>query len=376
MRLAIVSTMAAASWGGSEELWAAAAMEAVRRGFHVGAFLFEWPSVPARVSALLAAGVEVFTRPQTLPTFGRRVRAKLRRQPLYLTPQLQRFRPDLVVFNLGTAQEVVYFPEVTRFLETGNVPCTLICQHNHDGPVREPLRETMANAYSRAVLSVFISQRNKDAAERQIARPISTAVVLQNPVNLPSFDRLPWPAGDCARLASVARLACGAKAQDLLFEALSGQAWRERNWRLSLYGEGPDRRYLQALATHYRIGDRICFAGHVPAIGEVWRENHLLVLTSRSEGTSLALLEAAVAGRPAVVTDVGDSARWVTEGATGFIAEGVSTPSISQALDRAWHARANWQAMGERAHEQIMRVLDRSPGITLLEAVLKGSKLR
>ena len=119
----------------------------------------------------------------------------------------------------------------------------------------------------------------------------------------------------------------------------------------------------------YGIAERVTFAGQARDMHEVWASQQLLVLPSRSEGTPLALVEAQIAGRPAVVTDVGDSASWVAE---GFVAEAATAASFGLALERAWERRGDWKPMGTRAHETTMRRVDRNPGATLLAKLLSA----
>ena len=242
-------------------------------------------------------------------------------------------------------------------------------QHNYETPPRPWEKERVAGIYERAASVVFVSKRNWKTAERQLVQRLPNAVVLQNPVNLASSEAVPWPAAcDFARLACVARLDVWAKGQDLLFEALAD--WQERSWRLTHFGEGPDREYLETLAKMYGIADHIVFAGQAKDIREVWAGQEILVLPSRSEGTPLSLVEAQLAGRPAIVTDVGDSAGWAIDGETGFVAEAATAKSLGQAMSRAWDRRSEWPAMGQRAHEAAVKRLDRNPGETLLNHVL------
>jgi L-malate glycosyltransferase len=56
-------------------------------------------------------------------------------------------------------------------------------------------------------------------------------------------------------------------------------------------------------------------------------------------------------GRPAIVSDVGGNQEWISEAKTGFVAEAPATRLVRAALDRAWLARDNWNAMGREAHE-------------------------
>ncbi len=373
MRLAIVSTMDSIPWGGSEELWATAAAEALRRGLSVDLFLNAWPDTPPRVRQLQAAGARVHFRAVGVAPLATRLAAKVFGRPLYFTQQLRQVRPDAILLSMGNAYDLAKFPRTITDLLALGIPYATVVQHNDDMPVGAGRRAQAIRLYDGAALNAFVSAGNLACAERQLAHAIPNAVVVQNPLGCPDLRRVEWPAATPAKFASVARLETAFKGQDLLFEALGAESWKDRPWELSLYGNGSETRYLQQLAKHYGIDSHVRFPGHQSDIGTVWADNHLLVLPSRSEGTSLALLEALLAGRPAVVTDVGDSARWVSEGETGFVAEGCTAASVGRALERAWARRADWPEMGLRAHEYALANLDPNPGRTLLDAVRRAA---
>ncbi len=372
MKLAIVSTMKGVAWGGSEELWAALARQALTRGIDVEAFVYRWPSVPPRVNWLQGRGLRVVFRDRDLPPLWSRAWSRLLSRPVYLSQQLARSKPDLICLSLGTAFEAVGDADTCRLLESSAAPYAVVCQHNFETyRLTDPALQRARRFFERAALVVFLAEGNRRSLERQVAARLRNAAVLQNPVNLGGFDPVTWPGAGAARLACVARLDVSTKGQDVLFEALGSPGWRDREWSLSLYGEGGDEGYLRELSSHYGLGEKILFRSHVSDVDKIWGENELLVLPSRSEGTPLSLIEAQVCGRPAVVTDVGGSARWVEEGVTGFIAEGVTAKSIGAALERAWRARAEWPQLGSRAHHQTMSVIDRQPGATLLDRLLE-----
>lgn len=155
----------------------------------------------------------------------------------------------------------------------------------------------------------------------------------------------------------------------MLFEALSLPLWQERDWQCCLYGAGPDRDYLEELAQHYGIANRVKFMGHINDVRSIWAESHILVLSSTAEGTPLALVEAMLCGGPAVVSDVGGNSEWITEAQTGFIAEAPTAKSFRAALERAWLAQNNWQQMGINAHEYAKINIDNSPGRSLLKLI-------
>lgn len=74
---------------------------------------------------------------------------------------------------------------------------------------------------------------------------------------------------------------------------------------LELWGEGPLRPALQALANQLGVSDSVAFCGHVSEVRSKLREVDLFVLASRVEGNSNAILEAMDAGLPIVATKVG-----------------------------------------------------------------------
>lgn len=74
---------------------------------------------------------------------------------------------------------------------------------------------------------------------------------------------------------------------------------------LSYLGDGPDRAAVESTALRLGIADRVRFHGVVPEAWRVLRGFDALLLSSRSEGTPMILLEAMYAGVPIVSTAVG-----------------------------------------------------------------------
>ena len=114
------------------------------------------------------------------------------------------------------------------------------------------------------------------------------------------------------------------------------------------------------------------FAGYVPAAGDIWREQHVLLLPSRGEGRPLALLEAMMASRPAVVTDVGGIAETVEDGINGWVAESAAPASFAAAMERAWTDRGQWRQMGEAGHRRIKAIASEGSVYDLM-AIIAGA---
>jgi glycosyltransferase involved in cell wall biosynthesis len=187
--------------------------------------------------------------------------------------------------------------------------------------------------------------------------------VVRNPFNVP-YDVVPtWPTeeGSQLRMACVARLHAPSKGQDLLFEALAEPPWTDRDWRLSLYGEGPNQALLEWFAEQLGLDKRIEFKGQVNDVAGIWAKHHLLVLPSRYEGLPLVLVEAMLCGRPAVVTDVAGNCEVVAAGVSGFVAEAPSKPALRRALEQAWEHRGELRTMGEAAAVRVRELTPRDP---------------
>ncbi|QDV39637.1 glycosyltransferase family 4 protein [Tautonia plasticadhaerens] len=375
LRIAFITAQLGVPWGGSEVLWSRAATLAMREGHEVAVVSRRWPETPAPIAALRDAGARLF--PRVVDPRGRLGRNVERR--LYPAPALARWRPDVVCVSLSTFYDAMDVP-LARLARAAGAPYVLVCQQLDDRRGSPPmaasswLRSAAADFCRGAARVAFVAEENRRSAERQVAARLPNSCVVRNPVQLSSLDPVPWPAddGEGPRLACVARLQIGDKGQDALFEALAGPAMRGRPWRLRLFGEGRDRTYLEELATHLGIADRVEFRGHVGDVRSIWRDHHLLVLPSQVEGTPLALVEAMLCGRPALVTDVGGHREWVDEPGNGFVSPAASGRELSAALWRAWEARESWEELGRRARLDALERFDPAPDRTLLR-LLTGS---
>lgn len=346
-------------WGGSEELWWAAAMTLRDRGHRVDVLRLVVDPDHPRIAALVARGCDVGLVTQRGARLAlavsllapRRWWINARRHAtLAAAAAIVRRRPDVVLVSQGQSYDGLPFAHASRLMRT---PYVLVSQKASEAYwPQDAFRSRAHRAHTAADASIFVSDHNRQVTEDQLG-PIPRARVLRNPVLVGRGGPLPWPAVDGpVRLACVARLHPAEKGQDSLLRALARDRWRNRDVDLTFFGSGPCRHGLEALAARLGLG-AVRFAGHSAEITDVWRMQHLLVLPSRAEGLPLALVEAMMLGRPALVTDVGGNSEVVDDGATGFIASGPEVDALDAALERAWTRRADWPAMGRRAAERI-----------------------
>lgn len=372
MRFVFIRTNTSSPWGGSDELWSKAALRLADQGVVVTASVPDYSLSHPRLLEMKAGGIEMCGRPATYPTWDRVIH-RLRGQgrslhDKHLVQMLKDRAPSLVIVSGGGPRPPIDALEICVGL---GVPFAVIAQANNDAEwLSDDLAPRYAKALSTARRYYFVSNANWRLAERQNACRFLNAEVVHNPFNVP-YDATPsWPRVDAdaqLNMACVARLHPPSKGQDLLLEVLAGQTWAGRNWKLSLYGKGPNEMALKHLVEELDLTRRVMFCGHTNDIPAVWSENHVLLLPSRYEGLPLALVEAMLCGRPAVATNVAGNSEILEENMTGFLAASPTTSSIGDALERMWQSRAHLQLLGVAAAASIRERVPPDPVGTFVE---------
>jgi glycosyltransferase involved in cell wall biosynthesis len=362
-RIAFVSTMAGAPWGGSEELWSRAALRLFEEGHAISASVVWWPERPKQLGTLESHGINVSARKghHQLSIARRAWNGMLRRigehrgEDKWLGEQ----HPDLVVISQGSNSDGIDWMEACGRRQ---VPYVAIvhCNDWHWWP-DDLSGARLASAYRRALRTFCVSGHNLELLEDQLGERLANGEVVWNPCNV-STDVHPESIVESAltQIACVGRLEPAAKGQDILFQVLSMPLWRERPLSLNVYGSGTCERSLKRLADNLKMKN-VFFHGQVDDISAVWRVNQLLALPSRFEGLPLSLVEAMWCGRPAVVTDVGGSAEVCVDGETGFVADAPTVKSFAEALERAWQSRSYWGQMGKAARRRIEEISPSDP---------------
>jgi glycosyltransferase involved in cell wall biosynthesis len=96
-------------------------------------------------------------------------------------------------------------------------------------------------------------------------------------------------------------------------------------------GDGELRSMLEAEAGR-SVGERIRFLGWTTDLPGLYAALDVVVSTSLSEGTPVALIEALAAGRPVVATDVGGVSDVVEHGRSGFLAASGDAEGLARAV--------------------------------------------
>lgn len=138
------------------------------------------------------------------------------------------------------------------------------------------------------------------------------AVVIPNAINS-VFIRQPYQGKKEKTIVGIGRLT-NQKNFSLLIDAFYRISRKHNDYKLVIYGEGPNRSMLLEKAANLGISDRIELPGNVSNIPELLEKASIFVLSSDFEGMPNALMEAMALGVPCVSTDCnGGGARFLID---------------------------------------------------------------
>ena len=364
-RITLIPTNEFDAFAGSELLWAKAAGALADDGNTVEVNIPDWHDLPTFITNLKSnIRISFESRPTSMPVLQRLV-SKLGGSPVekyfenYRKSYLARSRPDLVLISQGGLVDGVPWMEACIELEIPFVVLVHLVADSHWPDT--VISDRAAFCYPMAKKVLFVSEHNRALASLQLGVNFSNSGIVRNPFNVDYHSKTTWP---CKTnewdLACVGRLGAEHKGQDLLIEVLSQAKWRDRPLTVTLYGKGHHRILLER-QIQLRKPVKVRFGGYTNGIEEIWRTHHALVMPSRYEGLPIALVEAMLCNRMAIVTDVGGNRELVTEGITGFIAETPTVASLDAALERSWQRREEWLAMGLNAGSFVRKIIPEEP---------------
>jgi glycosyltransferase involved in cell wall biosynthesis len=370
MKIGFVSLMGVAPWGGSEELWSKTAKLASSQGMQVQSLTLHWNTESPRITQLREIGIKTTFYQRDSRTLRDRIAVRLGLQK----PKSEMFSEidaDVYVLSCGTIWDFYSFRSITDYIVSKSKPYIILAHsaYEYGNIVPEASRYYAISILKKAALRLFVSERNRQCAERQLAHPVGSYHIVNNTVNIYEARIKAYPQTDKLLLASVGSLDCVIKGQDMLLEALSSEKWLHRDFSLKIYGRGPDEQHIRRLVEFYQLQDKVTLEGHVNDVDLIWEANQVLVLSSTIEGVPMVVVEAMLAGRTVLATDVGGVERYVVDGQTGFMIGEPKAKYLSQGLEKLWNNRANLQAMGENAFYRTQSLVDPTPEQSFLNLI-------
>jgi colanic acid/amylovoran biosynthesis glycosyltransferase len=317
-------------------------------------------------AAVLITGWRPMIGGRTVFTFTTRARYRLRRMTLGETlakevtdAYVSAFRQHQVTAVL--AEYGPCGPLLVDACRTAGIPLT-VHFHGYDASQKASV-ETHRHAYSALFAAgahaVVVSDPMREAVLSFGARPPQIHV---NPygVDVNEFTAAD-PAAQGPTVLAVGRFT-DKKAPHVTVRAFAAAARAIPGATLRMIGDGPLLERCRSLATELGVADRVVFLGSQPP-AVVRRELHAARLFAQhsvtapdgdSEGSPVAITEAAACGLPVVATRHAGIPALVTHGESGWLVDEHDVDHMTAALARLLADTAAVRRMGEAARAHIL----------------------
>jgi glycosyltransferase involved in cell wall biosynthesis len=282
-----------------------------------------------------------------------------------LRDALRAFRPDVV--------DAHYVPNYGLMGALSGVRPLSVTAWGSDlliaGP-RDPLQRIRTRYVLRRAALVLADSENLAAAARALGADPGTVVALPWGIDVRRFR--PAAAREPGLLLST-RMHEPVYDIATLIEGLRPLMAERADLRLVLTGEGSQRASLERLAARALPAGRFRFAGRVTAaeMADLLGRADLYLSASRSDSTSVSLLEAMASGALPVVTDIDGKREWVGDGDGAQLFAPGDAGGVTRAARRALDDPAWAAAARERNRAVILARGDAAANMARVEALFE-----
>ncbi len=148
------------------------------------------------------------------------------------------------------------------------------------------------------------------------------------------------------------------KGYDLLLKAWKEIVFQYPDWELTIYGKTDVNKQFVRLAEQLKINDKVKFYEPVVNINDKYLESSIMVLSSRSEGFGMVLIEAMACGLPCVSFDCPSGPRDIIKnGVNGYLVRAEDISAMSEKIKWLIEDIKLRQKMGNNARENVKRYL-------------------
>jgi glycosyltransferase involved in cell wall biosynthesis len=239
-------------------------------------------------------------------------------------------RPDVV--HLHNPTPTIYAAMAARI---AGVPSIVSTRHSLVAPPRNlvmELKYTIAANFCDWIVGICDATTNNmksahSAPERKIVR------IYNGTLALPRVAKEQRPPKSGFTLVYVGRLEA-VKNHVLLLNAFRAALSSMPDLRLWMVGDGSERKMLESLATKLDIATAVTFWGQQLDVTPFFSAVDAFIMSSKSEGLPMSLLQAFSLGLPAIVTDVGGMAEVVRLAQAGVIVPATDSAQMAVAILR------------------------------------------
>ena len=267
---------------------------------------------------------------------------------------LRKLKPDIVhTRNLGTIEYVV--PAMLA-----GVKCRVHGEHGRDMSDIHGTNKKyifLRRFYGKFIHNFITVSKDLETWLMKIVSIRSKKVTqIYNGVNSERFSSKPVSSqlekklviGTVGRFQAEKDQATLIKAFDLL-----RKKYTEKDIRLQLIGDGPDREKLETLVFELDVTSSVNFHGKSDDVPNLMKQLDIFVLPSLGEGISNTILEAMSCGLPIIATNVGGNLELVTESISGYLVPANDPQAMFESIQKYIDQPELISKHGKAARERI-----------------------
>ena len=255
--------------------------------------------------------------------------------------------PDVV--HLHNPSPTIYAAMAARM---AGVPSIISTRHSLVGPPHKlatELKYAVAACFCDWIVGICDATTNNLKSIHTVpARKITR--VYNGTIPLARAAKEQWPPKSGFTLVYVGRFAA-VKNHALLLKAFHSAYAHMPSLRLWMVGDGGERKMLESMVAEFGILAQVRFWGQQLDVAPYISAADAFIMSSKSEGVPISLLQAFSLGVPAIVTDVGGMAEVVRLAKAGFTVPPTDSKEMAKAILRMASSDAEREQFSKNAEE-------------------------
>jgi glycosyltransferase involved in cell wall biosynthesis len=266
---------------------------------------------------------------------------------------MRRLRPEIVHANSSKAGVLARLAAAAT-----RVPIRIFTVHGWAFKAYDGLASRLYLAADRLMrplttMTICVSETERTAGLAMRTCSSERTTVIANAVELQPAR--PEPAAGPPLVLSVGRLKAP---KDFATLVCAVASLPSGSCRLRIAGDGPERAALSEEIHRLGLDGVVELLGYRDDVSELLRASHLFVLSSRSEGMPMSVLEAMACGVPVIASAVGGIPELVVDGESGLLVEAQDPQALAQAIARMLEDHELRQRFGLAGHKRAQELFD------------------
>jgi glycosyltransferase involved in cell wall biosynthesis len=224
----------------------------------------------------------------------------------------------------------------------------------HDGFAAAAYRWIERALRPLTTVTVCVSEREREAGLAARVCREETTIVIRNGVTASALDAAK-PRSARPRLVMVGRLQAP-KDPITLVRALA--LVRAVDFEAVLVGEGPERAAVEDEIGRLGAGSSVRLLGERTDVAELLATADVFVLSTRSEGLPLSVLEAMAAGLPVIASNVGGIPELVVHGVSGVLVPPGDPNALAEAIEGLVQNPSLAHELGDAGRRRVVENFD------------------